>query len=82
MTIDFSTFIAAIAPAVGALAWIFALKGRVVVLETENKTMRTEIDKVSAKHDALDSKIVERLSAIETAMARMEGYLKAKIEEA
>jgi hypothetical protein len=41
--------------------------------------LRKEIAEIRSKHDALDNRIVERLSAIEKAIARMEGALSIKI---
>jgi len=51
-----------------------------VRLEGQVGFLKKQVDELIIKHDALDSQLVQKLSRLETAIARIEGYLKAKKE--
>jgi hypothetical protein len=59
---------------IGFVVWLVRLEGKVYYNEKQ-------IDELQIKHENLDSELVKKLSALETAIARVEGYLKAKTEE-
>lgn len=65
---------AGILSAIGFVVWLVRLEGKVWFVTKQ-------VDELTLKHDALDSQLVQKLSRLETAIARIEGYLKAKTEE-
>lgn len=58
---------------IGFVVWLVRLEGQVGFL-------KKQVDELTIKHDALDSQLVQKLSRLETAIARIEGYLKANKE--
>ena len=56
------------------IVWLVRLEGQVGFL-------KKQVDELIIKHNALDSQLVQKLSRLETAIARIEGYLKARTEE-
>ena len=67
-------WVSVILAALGFVVWLARLEGKVRYNEKS-------IDILTARHDSLDSELVEKLGRLETAVARIEGYLKAKNEE-
>ena len=59
---------------IGAFISLLRLSGRV-------SHMEKALEKLETKHDALDNKIVEKLSLIEQSLARLEGRLSVNKEE-
>lgn len=55
------------------IVWLVRLEGKVFYAEKS-------IDELTIKHENLDSELVKKLTALETAIARIEGYMKAKNE--
>lgn len=53
---------------VGFIVWLIRLEGKT----NYNERM---IEKLEIKHDALDNKIVEKLSVIEKSLAKIEGRI-------
>lgn len=60
---------------IGVIVWFVRLEGRVNHLEKYAATCQKDIDGVILKHEALDSKIMDRLGEVEKALARIEGAL-------
>lgn len=67
-------WLAGLTACIAFIVWLVRLEGQVGVL-------KKQVDELTIKHDALDSQLVQKLSRLETAIARIEGYLKAKTEE-
>jgi hypothetical protein len=59
---------------IGHIVWLIRLEGKT------NYNERA-IEKLEVKHDALDNKIVEKLSVIEKSLAKIEGRLSIEAEE-
>lgn len=59
---------------IGFIVWLVRLEGKVRYQEKELASVRAHVD-------ALDSQVVEKLTGLEKAVARIEGYLQAKTEE-
>lgn len=67
-------WLAGLLACIAFIVWLVRLEGQVGFL---NK----QVDELVIKHNALDSQLVQKLSRLETAIARIEGYLKARTEE-
>jgi len=59
---------------VGLMIWLVRLEGKLRYTEDS-------LTKLEVKHDALDNKIVEKLSLIEKSLARLEGRLNVTSKE-
>ena len=64
-----------IATCVGFIVWLVRLEGKV-------KYTEQSVSELTIKHNSLDSELVKKLASLETSIARIEGYLKAKNEGA
>ena len=76
---DHSQLLTVALAGIGGVVWLVRLEGRVnhnsKLIEYEQKAREV----LTAKFEALDSKLVEKLSEVEKSLARIEGYLqKAK----
>lgn len=58
---------------VALIVWLIRLEGKA-------NTNEKAIEKLEVKHDALDSKIVDKLSVIEKSLAKIEGRLSIENE--
>jgi hypothetical protein len=65
----------AFAACLGFIIWMVRLEGKVNHAEQS-------IRELTVKHESLDSELVKKLASLETSIARIEGYLKAKNEGA
>lgn len=70
---------------VGFIVWLIRLEGiaqqnRERIVEVDAKSSKA-IEKLEVKHEALDSKIVDKLSVIEKSLAKIEGRLSIEHEE-
>lgn len=59
---------------IGFVVWLARLEGKV-------RYQEKQIDSLTVRHEALDSQLVQKLTRLESAIARIEGYLQAKNEE-
>lgn len=59
---------------IGFTVWLVRLEGKV-------KYAEKSIDELHFKHENLDSELMKRLGSLETAIARVEGYLKGITED-
>jgi len=67
--------------AVGGIIWLVRLEGKLIAVQDKAKEMSIRIQKLDEKHDALDSKIMDKLSYIERSLSRLEGrFLSDKKE--
>jgi hypothetical protein len=67
--------IAVIGVCVSGIVWLIRLEGVVKADRRETDILRSDIEDLRHRHEALDSKVVEKLSIIEKTLARIEGYL-------
>ena len=58
-----------------ALVWLVRLEGRVINALEKVKDLSAQVSDQGKKHDALDSRIMEKLSFIERSLAKIEGQL-------
>lgn len=65
---------------IAGVVWLVRLEGRVNHQSELLTTSRDSVDDLRRRHEDLGAKVVEKLSAIETGLARLDGYLKAKKE--
>lgn len=66
---------------VGGIVWMIRLEGRINSIEQKSVELDKKIDKLEVKHEALDNKIVEKLSVIERSLAKIEGRLSIENED-
>lgn len=60
---------------IGFIVWLVRLEGKINAVEKSNVETQKDVDELRARHEALDSKIVEQLSEIRESLARLEGSL-------
>lgn len=65
--------------AAGGLIWLIRLEGRVNSCQDNNNVLEKKTDKIENKHDALDNRIVDKLSIIEKSLAKIEGRLSIEV---
>lgn len=75
LTIGLSEILSAASGLVFVVAWLIRLEGRVTYGEKLIRANEKSLDELRAKHEALDSKIVEKLSNVERSLAKIEGRL-------
>lgn len=74
---DWLAFIVAI---LGFVVWLVRLEGRVKQNERLTEIAQGSVDELRKRHEQLDSELVRKLSRLEAAIARIEGYLRGKNE--
>lgn len=75
-------------PILGGIIWAIRLEGKIDMHEDAIKEIKTqhiadlkkEVEKLEIRHNALDSKIVDKLSVIEKSLAKIEGRLSIEAE--
>lgn len=65
---------------IGFVVWLVRLEGRVNQNEKLVQIAQGSVDDIRKRHEQLDSELVRKLSRLESAIARIEGYLKGKNE--
>lgn len=60
---------------IGFIVWLVRLEGKINAVEKSGHETQKDVDDLRARHEALDSKIVEQLSEIRESLARLEGSL-------
>jgi hypothetical protein len=64
----------------GGVVWLLRLEGRQNMSEKLISNAQIDIDTLRVKHEALDSKVLEKISQIQQTVARIEGMLEARNE--
>jgi len=59
----------------GIIVWFVRLEGRVKQIEKDNNETQKDVDVLRVRHEALDSKMMNDLTAIREALGRIEGYI-------
>jgi hypothetical protein len=67
-----------VAGVVGLIVWFVRLESRVTRGDERNADNTQRIELLNAKHESLDSKVVEQLSEVRESLARIEGFLGSK----
>lgn len=78
--ITLEQFVGLLVVIVPVVVWLVRLEGMVKMQRRESDLLKEEIGSLRTKHEALDSKVVEKLSLIEKTLARIEGYMFDKRE--
>ena len=78
LQVDLTTIILA---AIGGIIWLIRLEGKIKHNEHLNFETQKDVDSLRLKHEALDSRIVEKLAEISERLARIEGAFNKKLEE-
>jgi hypothetical protein len=60
---------------VGYIVWLVRLEGRISQVDKDVVGLDKHLSELAAKHDSLDSKVVEQLSDVRESLARIEGAL-------
>lgn len=58
--------------------WGIRLEGRINMHDTLIEDAQADIKDLRIRHEALDSKVLEKISQIQQAVARIEGMLESK----
>jgi hypothetical protein len=61
--------------AIIGIVWLVRLEGRVFSAHEKAIDLYNRVQKLDEKHDALDSKIMDKLSYIERSLSKIEGRL-------
>lgn len=61
--------------AIGGLVWLVRLEGRLIGALDKIRDLTTQVAEQGKKHEALDNRIMEKLSFIERSLAKIEGQL-------
>jgi hypothetical protein len=67
--------------AVGGVIWAIRQEGRLNQAVQANNRTQKDVDDLRVRHENLDSKLVERLSEVREALARIEGKLDINKEK-
>jgi peptidoglycan hydrolase CwlO-like protein len=78
LQLDLTTIIIS---AIGAVIWLVRLEGKVSHINEKSNETQKDVDSLRVKHDALDSKIVDKLAEISERLARIEGAFHHKGDE-
>ena len=70
---DFEQHLTTILSIVGLIVWLVRLEGKTIQNEKRLSHLETEVE-------AMNSGLVKELTEVKQALARIEGYLKAKSE--
>lgn len=70
-----------IIPGIVALVWLVRLEGRILGALDKIRDLSAQIVNQEKKHDALDNRIMEKLSFIERSLAKIEGQLISRRNE-
>lgn len=60
----------------GGIIWLVRLEGRINNLDRILDMVQAEADDLRKRHEALDERLMSKLSEIEKALARIEGHLE------
>lgn len=66
---------------VAVVVWLVRLEGKVSQVSDKNVETQKDVDTLRARHESLDSKIVEQLSQVREDLAEIKGYLRINKEE-
>jgi len=75
LTIGISELVTFVSALILGIIWLIRLEGKVSYGETMQKELSGEIKDLRTKHEALDSRIVDKLSNVEKSLAKIEGRL-------
>lgn len=70
-----------IIPGIIGLVWLVRLEGRILGALDKIRDLSAQIVNQEKKHDALDNRIMEKLSFIERSLAKIEGQLISRRNE-
>ena len=77
-TIGFGELITIVGSIVLFTVWFIRLEGKIYNVETRQDDQNDSLKELRTKHEALDNKIVEKLSNVERSLAKIEGQLSIK----
>ena len=77
---DIQSLIYVVSSLIGIVIWFVRLEGLSKFNNRMIDELRQEITELRTKHEALDSKIVEKLSVIEKSLAKIEGRLLGNLK--
>ena len=63
---------------IGLTIWLVRLEGKISECEKHRERLEKQADVLEIKHEQLDSKLVQQLSDVREALARIEGALGIK----
>jgi hypothetical protein len=63
---------------IGGIVWLVRLEGKVDANEKANTRTQSAVDATNIEVQAINSKVLEKISQIQQAVAKIEGMLEAK----
>lgn len=78
---NFEAILTAVCLFVGVVVWFARLEGRINNCEQRNDDLKDDITDLRSKHEALDNRIVDKLSNVEKSLAKIEGRLSINNNE-
>jgi hypothetical protein len=73
---SFSTELISLAfSGIAGLVWLVRLEGRIIGALDKIRDLSSQVTNQEKKHEALDNRIMEKLSFIERSLAKIEGQL-------
>jgi hypothetical protein len=73
---DFNLILTASGMLLGGVVWLVRLEGKIMQVERSNQETQKDVDDLRVRHEALDERLMEKLSHIEKSLARIEGHLE------
>lgn len=62
---------------VAFVAWLIRLEAKVLAAEKDNTKLETEVELLRSKHEALDSKVLEKIAQLREDIAEIKGLIAA-----
>lgn len=69
------TFLTGGAIFIAGIVWLVRLEGKINQVEKLNDNTQKDVDDLRIRHEALDERLMRKLSEIEKSLARIEGFL-------
>lgn len=66
---------------IGLVVWLARLEGKTDGAIKSNEETQRDVNDLRARHEGLDSKIVEQLTRVRESLARLEGYFSGKSKD-
>lgn len=73
---DSNSLLTASALLVAGIVWLVRIEGRTQQLQQLIDVCQADVDDLRKRHEALDERLMSKLSEIEKALARIEGHLE------
>jgi len=73
---DMNAILAASGMFIAGLVWLVRIEGRTMQLQQLINVCQADVDDLRKRHEALDERLMAKLSEIEKSLSRIEGHLE------